>query len=154
MEKNVPRERTRKWTRGYHSPSVRTLRAMKVCIPSYRVPGPGPNFTNVNSSVGSAQEKHVSSFSFPLLLPPSPRVFRFDDLLGISSQNEIYPIPVPTSNVGNAWSVDYLNIFISRTFIDLRVSLFSSVRDQTDEMEAMYDMKFLLVKQMERRSML
>lgn len=62
-----------KWTREYHSPIVRMLRAMKVCIPWYRVLGPGPNFTNVNSSVGSAKKNTflgASSFSFSLLLAP------------------------------------------------------------------------------------
>lgn len=63
----------------YHSPNVRMLQAMKVCIPSYRVLGPGPNFTNKNSSVSSKKNTSlsVSSFSFSLSFP---FIIRFYDL--------------------------------------------------------------------------
>lgn len=81
-----------KWTRGYHSPGV--LRAMKVCIPSYRVLGPGPNFTNVNSSVGTAKKNTflVASLSFTLLLPPCHSVW-WPTFLGPSSSAILLSCP-------------------------------------------------------------
>lgn len=73
--KNVPREDSIHESGHVNItlPSSECCGRWKFTFPGYRVLGPGPNFTNVNSSVGSAKKNTflgASSFSFSLLIAP------------------------------------------------------------------------------------